>query len=154
MIKALLTSLFPPRVSGFGSAGISRQRECGAILVVGGGGWENAQMGVEFDETGINISRHEVRYYLAVNNKLPGKFGTPRARAFADGFSRDITQEGEMIGAIPYTLATACSLANDVDDFGDGSGDVFFDEATVTQERAGWKTANMKLSSDPEITVA
>lgn len=124
-----------------------------AILVVGGGGWENAQRGVEFDEVAINISRHSCRYYFAVNDKLPSNAGEPRARAMSDKFSRDIEQEGELVGEIPHAVATACDLANDISDLGDGSGDVFLDEATISQERAGWKTANMKFSSDPNITV-
>lgn len=153
MIKRLFSSLFPnPAPGRFASAGILRQQISGSILVVGGGGWENAQRGVETDEEAINIRRLEVRYYLAVNEKLQNNVGEPRARAMTDKWSRDITMEGEAIGPSPYSIATAIDLANDTATIGDGSGDIFLDELTETQERGGWRSLSMKMSSDPNIT--
>jgi hypothetical protein len=150
MIRSLL-SIFhlPTPLSGFGVAGINRQRETGAILIYGD--WQG-QRGVEFDEDGMSISRCVTRYYLAVNDKMLSNVGEPRARARSDKFSRDIEIEGEMTGSnYPSSVATAIELANDMDDFGDGSGDILLDEGTVTQERGGWRMLNIKLSSDPGV---
>jgi hypothetical protein len=143
--------------SGFASAGIRRHRICGAIIVAGGPPWSDAQRGVETDEVGINIATFTVRYYLAVNEKLPSNVGEPRARALASDFSRDITLRGEVLvgggGVLDFTIGTDCALANDVDTFGTGTGSILLDEATETQERAGWRTLDMRLSSDPQLVL-
>lgn len=125
------------------------------IIIAGGAPWSLAQRGVETDEDGINIAAFSVRYYLAVNEKLPSNVGIPRARALADDYSRDITLRGETLvgggGVLDFTVGTACVLNNDVDTFGSGAGSILFDEATESQERAGWRTLDMRLSSDPEL---
>jgi hypothetical protein len=137
-----------------------RWSECGAIIIAGGAPWSLAQRGVETDEAGINIAAFSVRYYLAVNEKLPSNVGIPRARALADDFSRDITLRGETLvgggGVLDFTIGTACVLNNDVNTFSQGTGphgDILFDEATESQERAGWRTLDMRLSSDPELNL-
>jgi len=141
--------------TGFGTAGIRRHRICGAIIIAGGAPWSLAQRGVETDEVGINIAAFSCRYYLAVNEKLPSNVGEPRARALSDQFSRDITLRGETLvgggGVLDFTIGTACTLANDIDTYGDGSGVVLMDEATESQERAGWRTLDVRLSSDPQL---
>lgn len=150
---ALLQALFQSP-TGFGTAGFRRQHICGAILIVGN--WD-AQRGVEMDETGISIASFIVRYFPFVNEKLMSNVGEPRARAVSDKLSRDVKIKGEVTGAngvMAFAVATACAVANDVADFGDGSGDLLFDEATITQERAGWRDLDMSLSSDPGVTVA
>ena len=148
----MIRRLFRPRqLFPFGSAGIRRQRIAGAILIVGD--WDG-QFGVETDEAGMSIRRFVVRYFLFVNSKLLSNVGEPRARAMSDKFSRDIEMEGEMTGSdYPQTIGAAIALNNDVADFGDGSGDILLDEGTVTQERASWRDLNIKLSSDPGVTV-
>lgn len=150
--------------TGFGSAGIRRHRICGAIIVAGGAPWSLAQRGVETDEVGINIAAFTVRYYLAVNEKLPSNVGEPRARALADDFSRDITMRGETLvgggGVLDFTIGTDCAsnIANDVDTYqkaGTGPhGSILLDEATESQERAGWRTLDIRLSSDPQLNLA
>lgn len=124
-----------------------------AILIVGD--WA-AQRGVEIDETGINVSNFDTLYKPFINERLPSNVGEPRARAVSDKFSREVTIQGEQLdpaaGLMLFTLGTACTVANDVDDFGDGSGTLLLDEVTVSQERAGWRKINMKLSSDPGVT--
>lgn len=149
MIKRIFRSLFPSAITGFGSTGITRQRECGAILIYGS--WAG-QRGVEFDESGMSISKLVIRYHLHVNDKLLSNVGEPRARARSDRFSREIDMEGEMTGSdYPSSIVAAIELANDTNDFGDGSGDVLIDEGTVTQSRGGWRMLNIKLSSDPYV---
>jgi len=141
--------------TGFGTAGIRRQRISGQLIVVGGPPWSLAQRGVELDEVGINIAAFSVRYYLAVNEKLPSNVGIPRARALANDFSRDITLRGETLGSgsgvMAFTIGTACALANDINTFGTGAGIVLLDEVTESQERAGWRSIDMRLSSDPQL---
>jgi hypothetical protein len=145
-----------------------RYGECGAIIVVGGAPWENAQRGVETDEDGINIAAFTCRYYLAINEKLPSNVGEPRARALADNWSRDITMRGEtLIGATPpgvlaFTIGTDCTagINNDIDTYKGGgppavaAGSILLDEATESQERAGWRTLDLRLSSDPQMIIA
>jgi hypothetical protein len=156
VVTRILQWLFG-KPAGFGSAGIRRHRECGAIIVAGGPPWSDAQRGVETDETGVNIASFSVRYYLAVNEKLPSNVGEPRARALADDFSRDISLRGEVLvgggGVLDFTIGTACSLANDTNTFGTGAGTILLDEATEGQTRAGWRELDMKLSSDPQLTI-
>jgi hypothetical protein len=138
--------------TGFGSAGIRRHRICGALIIYGN--WAG-QRGVELDETGISVRSFEVRYFPFVNEKLMSNVGEPRARAISDKFSREVTVAGEVTGTtgiMAFTLGTQCTVANDVDDFGDGSGDLLLDEATVSQERANWRSVSAKLSSDPGVS--
>jgi hypothetical protein len=142
------------RATLFGRAGLLRQRIAGAILIVGS--WD-AQRGVEMDETGISVSSFIARYFPFVNEKLMSNVGEPRARAVSDKLSREVKIKGEVTGAdgvMAFAVATACTVANDVADFGDGSGDLLFDEATVSQERSGWRGVDISLSSDPGVTVA
>lgn len=151
-VVSLVSFVRAPLPSSFGVAGIRRQRISGAILIVGD--WD-AQRGVETDEAGMNIASFIVRYFPFVNERLLSNVGEPRARAQSDKLSREIKLKGEFIGSGPaFAVATACVVANDIADFGDGSGDPLFDEATVTQERAGWKEVEASLSSDPGVTVA
>ena len=91
-----------------------------------------------------------------VNERLQDNAGETIARALSNKFSREITVEGEVTGpgtgVMAFTLATTCSLANDTNDYGDGTGRILLDEATVTQERAGWRSVNIRLSSNPQLT--
>jgi len=129
-------------------------RESGAILIVGS--WA-AQRGVEIDESGINVSNFDVMYKPFINERLPSNVGEPRARAVSDKFSREVTIQGEQLfpaaGVMLFALGTACTVANDINDFGGATppGSLLLDEVTVAQERAGWRKINMKLSSDPGV---
>lgn len=129
----------------------------GAILIVGGAPWSNAQRGVESNETGINISRFSCRYYLAVNEKLPSNVGEPIARAQSDKFSRDIKLAGEVLvgggGVMAFTMAAACTIVNDTAVFAPTAGSILLDEVTESQERAGWRAIDMNLSSDPGLII-
>jgi hypothetical protein len=152
-MTSFIYNFFGPRPSAFGNAGIRRQRISGAILIVGS--W-NAQRGVEMDEIGISVSDLTVVYKPHVNERLMSNVGEPRARAVSDKLSREVSIKGEVTGSdgvMAFAVGTACAIANDHADFGDGSGTLLFDEATITQARAGWRTLDMKLSSDPGITI-
>ncbi len=124
------------------------------ILITGNPPWTLAQRGVEFNEVGIAIRRFTVRYFPEVNDRLQNNAGETIARALSDQFSREVTYEGETTGAtgvMAFALAAACSFANDVADFGTGVGRLLLDEATVTQERAGWRAVNGRCSSNPQL---
>ena len=138
--------------TGFGSAGIRRHRVAGAILIVGS--WA-AQRGVESDEVGISVRAFDCVYRPFVNERLMSNVGEPRARAVSDKFSREVTIQGEVTGVtglMAVDLGVPVTVANDVDTFGGDEGSLLLDEVTESQERAGWRSINMRLSSDPGVT--
>lgn len=146
--------IFPRKLIGFGVAGINRQQICGAILIAGSAPWTLAQRGIAFNEIGMAIRRFVVRYFPEVNDRLQNNVGETIARALSDKWSRDISWEGEVTGSngvMAFALAAACSFANNVADYGDGSGRILVDEVTVSQERAGWKSADGRASSNPQL---
>lgn len=152
MIRQFL-SLFAPDKK-FGNAGIRRQRVSGAVTVLGSG---NAQYGVELNETGISVRSVVVRYYAEIDVRIMDNVGETRGRVKSQKFSRDVTVEGEVLnpgtGVMAFTLTTACTIANDANDYGDGTGTLLLDEATVTQTRAEWRSVSAKLSSNPGLVI-
>lgn len=152
MIRQLLSLFAAP--SGFGTAGIRKQRECGAVTVLGSG---NAQYGVELNETGISVRSVVVRYFAEIDVRIMDNVGETRGRVKSNKFSRDVTVEGEVLnpgtGVLAFTLTTACVIANDASDYGDGTGTLLLDEATVTQTRAEWRSVSVKLSSNPGLVI-
>lgn len=147
MIRRLLKSFF-------GSGFLPHARECGAVTVLGSG---NAQYGVELNETGISVRSVVVRYFAEIDVRIMDNVGETRGRVKSQKFSRDVTVEGEVLnpgtGVMAFTLTTACTIANDVNDYGDGSGTLLMDEATVTQTRAEWRGVSVKLSSNPGLVI-
>lgn len=147
MIRRLLKSFF-------GSGFLHRARECGAVTVLGSG---NAQYGVELNETGISVRSVVARYFAEIDVRIMDNVGETRGRVKSQKFSRDVTVEGEVLnpgtGVMAFTLTTACTIANDVNDYGDGSGTLLMDEATVTQTRAEWRGVSVKLSSNPGLVI-
>lgn len=124
------------------------------ILIVGSAPWTLAQRGVEFNEVGLAIRRFSTRYFPEVNERLQNNAGETIARALSDKFSREVSWEGETTGTtglMAATLGTAMTFANDTNDFGDGSGKLLLDEATVTQERGGWRSVSGRASSNPQL---
>jgi hypothetical protein len=151
MIKAILSHFryWPHARKTWGQAGV--------LLIVGNPPWTGAQRGVEKNETGIAIRRFQTRYYPQINERLEDNAGECIARAVSDRFSRDITVEGEITGPgtgiMAFTLGTACTVANDVNDYGGAAtvGRLLMDEGTITQERAGWRSVSCRLSSNPYL---
>jgi hypothetical protein len=130
-----------------------------SLVVVGGVPWSSAQRGVELVEAGINVRRFQVRYFPQINERLPDNFGENIARAQSNKFSREVTVEGEVVGTtgiMAFTLGAACTVANDIADYGGAGtvGSLLMDEGTVTQERAGWRSVSTRLSSDPSLVIA
>lgn len=147
MIRQLLKSFF-------GCSVLPHARECGAVTVLGSG---NAQYGVELNETGISVRSVVVRYYAEIDVRIMDNVGETRGRVKSQKFSRDVTVEGEVLnpgtGVMAFTLTTACTIANDVNDYGDGTGTLLMDEASVSQTRAEWRSVSVKLSSNPGLVI-
>lgn len=131
-----------------------------ALNIIGASTWQNAQRGVQFQETGISIRRWAVRYYPEINEKLPDNAGQIIARAVADVASREVTIEGEVTGTggimnLFFAAAVAYVFQNDLQwgTVGPGqppiTGFIILDEVTETQERAAWRSINMRVSSNP-----
>lgn len=129
-----------------------------ALQILGTTTWNNAQRGVQAEEAGISIRRWAVRYHPEINEKLPNKDGQTIARAVADKPSREITVEGEVtvvnnsgVMGIVFAAFSNYTFANDILWVGANvnAGGIILDEVTETQERAGWRSINMRLSSDP-----
>lgn len=151
MIRRIFSLFAAP--TGFGTAGIRRQSICGAVTVLGSG---NAQYGVEVPETGISVRSFVVRYFPEINVAIMDNVGETRGKVKSNKFSREVTIEGETTGAtgvMAFSLITACVPANDVADFGDGTGTLLLDEATVSQTRAEWRSVSMKLTSNPGLVL-
>lgn len=126
--------------------------------------WAAAQRGVERPTVGVNIRRFAVRYFVEVNEKLQGNTGEVVARAISDQAAREITVEGEtasLTGVMAFTFGVALTanqvgaggLNNDISTWNSGGTTVLviMDEVTETQERAGWRSINMRLSSNPQL---
>ena len=137
-----------------------RWSQAGVLLIIGSAPWTGAQRGVLSTETGIAARRFQVRYYPQVNERLEDNFGEIIARAISDKFSREITCEGEITGPGTGVLLFYCgstvTFANVLNDFKDNAvnpvGRILMDEATVTQERAGWKSVSIRASVNPYLT--
>ena len=130
-----------------------------AYNIIGAGTWQSAQRGVYGQETGISIRRWSVRFHPEINEKLPDNVGQTVARAQSTLASREITLEGEVTGAqvgvlmIAFGVAVAYGWHNDLSwpDQQNPGGLIILDEVTQNEERAGWKSINMRLSSDPNL---
>lgn len=137
-----------------------------AIIIKGSPPWTSAQRGVQLPEDGISVKRFAVRYYLEINEKLPSNTGETIARAFSQDPSREITIEAETTsepgtGVLAFDFATvilsgtqAGRIHNNIVWGGVNAtvpGSIFMDEVTETQERAGWRSINMRLSTYPQL---
>jgi hypothetical protein len=140
--------------TGFGTAGIRRQRICGALTLIGSG-ISALQRGVELAETGIGVTSFEVRYFPRVNEYHENNLGERDGNVRSSVASRELTVEGEVTGAtglMAHTFLAAATFANDVADFGSPTGGFYAQEFTVTQGRANWRTFRGRYESDPGLT--
>lgn len=116
-----------------------------------------AQAGIENDETALNIRSWSVRYFPEFKRKLANKNGQSRGFAVPDKFSREINFSGEVLGttgvlAAATVAGTAITVANDIALYTAVAGGVYLDEATESQDRDGWRSLDVRASSDPEVT--
>lgn len=139
--------------TGFGTAGISRQRECGALTIIGSG-LTGLQRGIEVAEVGIGVLSFQVRYFPGVQEDHQNNLGEVDGRVVSTVASREVTLEGEVTGAtgvMAWTFLVASVPANDIVDFGSPTGGLYLQEVTVTQSRADWKKASFRLASNPGL---
>lgn len=121
-----------------------------AISILGASGYQH---GVEVVEAWGNVEKFDVHYMRAVNDKVMGIDGQPFFRVHSTIASREISMSGETNAALTmFSLSTVTVVANDVADIGSAAGSIFFDDATVSQQRTGQRSIDAKLSSDPTIT--
>lgn len=149
----MIRKFFSRSPIGFGTAGIRRHLICGAVSVLGSG---NAQYGVPVPEVGISVKTVTIRYFPEINAAIMDNVGETRGKVKSTKFSRDVTIDGEITGAtgiMAFGLLTACVPANNVARFGDGTGTLLLDEATVTDQRAEWEMVSVKLSSNPGLVL-
>ncbi len=113
------------------------------------------QRGVELAETGVSINTFTVRYFPEVNERLQNNLGETAGRVVSTLSSREVTLEAEVTGTtgvMTFTFIAACTVANDIADFGSPSGGLYMHEATVTQSRADWRKVNIRLESNPGLS--
>lgn len=116
-------------------------------------GW---QFGVESDETSMNIQSFVVTVAPQFKVFATDKVGANIGHATGPG-RLEITLEGQItassLGVLAFTFSAPCTLANDKTYNGvGGTGDVYLDSATYTQNNADFKTVSMRLSLDAAIT--
>lgn len=120
-----------------------------------GSGISALQRGVELAETGIGVTRFVVRYFPRVSEYHENNLGERDGRVVSTYSSREVSIDGEVTGAtgvMAHTFLAACTVANDISDFGSPSGGLYLQEATVTQERAGWRSVSLRYESDPGLS--
>lgn len=142
---------FFSKPAGFGTAGIRRQRICGALTIIGSG-LTGLQRGVELAETGVAVLTFTVRYFSYVKEDHTNNLGEVDGMVKSTLASREVTIEAEVTGAtgvMAYTFLVAAVPANDIADFGSPAGGLYMSEATVTQSRADWRKVNIRLESHP-----
>jgi hypothetical protein len=115
------------------------------------------QYGVENDETSLNIEAFNVTVAPQEKVMLEDKVGNNRGFAIKQ-LRSEITLNGELsaasAGVLAFTFSTACTIANDIDYFGQTTGTIFLDSATINQSRSGWKSLSQNLSRDSSIVLA
>lgn len=124
-----------------------------ALTILGTAGPQYAN---EAAETGINLESFSVKYSPEFRAKLQNYLNQTINIALPTLASRAVTVTGEYLsgatGVMAYTFLTACTVANDIADFGSPAGILLMTEATVSQSRSGWRTVTVTLESDPLLT--
>lgn len=124
-----------------------------AVAVLGSG---NAQYGVPLPEVGISVKMVTTVYKLEINVPILDNVGEIRGKVKSTKVSRDVTIEGEYLsatGVMAWGFLTSCIPANNISRFGDGTGTLLLDEATITDSRAEWEMVSLKLSSNPGLVI-
>ncbi len=109
------------------------------------------QRGVESGQTGMLISSFSVRYFSEVDERHQSNLGETDGMVRSSVASREVSMEGEMSGSTSYTFLAACSVSNDVADFGSATGGLYMTDVTVSQSRADWRKLSITLHSDPGL---
>jgi hypothetical protein len=121
--------------------------------------------GIGYPETGINVQRIEVRYFLEVDVRLKDNVGQTFQRSVSNTFSREVTMEGEVLGGsfnslYWFVVGTALTFLNVPVGMLGGpppapqvlfQGALLIDSLTVTEDRNGWGRLSVKASSNPYL---
>lgn len=110
------------------------------------------QRGVETAESGIAVTSFSVRYFPEVNEFHQNNLGESDGKVVSSVASREVTVAGEVTGSggvMSHTFIAACTLANDTTTFGSATGGLYLQEATESQERAGWRSVSLRYESHP-----
>jgi hypothetical protein len=125
-----------------------------ALTIIGN--LANLQRGVELPESGIGCRNYEVRTFPAVQEDHTDNLGEVDGRVVSTVPSIEVTIEGEVTGAtgvMAFDFLSDCTVANDLDTFGGGTGLLLLQEATETQAAGGWRTVRLRLAAHPNLTV-
>lgn len=120
-------------------------------------GLTTAQRGNEVAEVGINLESFSCEYAPQFKDKLNNFQGQAIGFAITDKPTRTISIKGEVLtgvatGWMAAAFATAIAPANDVAAFGvANTGGFYPDSMTESQSRDGWRTVEIKATSDPLI---
>lgn len=145
MMRDFLLSIFR-KPAGFGSAGIRRQRICGAITLVNLSGYA---WGVATDETAVNIRRFRCAVEPEFKTFLNDKQNAARGFAFAP-MKLALTMEFEIGGSTGVMAAvpgTAFAPANSVAYFGAPTTGLYLDRGEVENTRDGFKGGTAEFSA-------
>lgn len=124
-----------------------------ALTIIGA--LSDLQRGVELPEAGIGCRSFECRTFPAVQEDHTDNLGEVDGRVVSTIPSTEVTIEGEVTGTtgvMAFTFLTDCTVANDVDSFGGGTGLMLLQEATETQTAGGWRTVRLRLAAHPNLT--
>lgn len=112
------------------------------------------QRGVELPEVGIGCRRFECRTFPAVQEDHTDNLGEVDGRVVSTVPSIEVTIEGEVTGitgVMAFTFLTDCTVANDIDTFGGGTGLLLLQEVTETQGAGEWRTVRLRLAAHPNL---
>lgn len=136
--------------TGFGSAGIRRQRICGAVTLVNLTGYV---WGIASDETAMNISRFRCAVEPEFKTFLNSKDNTARGFAVAP-MKLDLDMEFE-IGALTNVMAavpgTAFSPVNSTAYFGAPTTGLYLNKGEVENTRDGFKKGTASFTANAGI---
>lgn len=137
--------------TGFGSAGIRRQRICGAVTLVNLTGFS---YGIPADETSINVSRFNVAVEPEFKQFMQSRIN--EARGFAVGAAKaDVTVEGEVSGTTGIMAATVTTSgytpANSTAFWGAPTTGWYLNRGEVDQVRDNFKRMSATFSCNAGI---
>ena len=109
--------------------------------------------GIHKAEVGINVKRFQCRYFPEQDIRHPNAAGETFIRSMSAYLSREVQCEGEItaydVGVMAFGIGVSCTFANNTEWFPPALGTFLFEEAVVTEDRAGWVTVSIKCSSNP-----
>jgi hypothetical protein len=150
LLSQFLSGFRNPK-SGFATAGIRRQRVCGAITLVNLSGFV---WGIASDETAVNIRRFRCAVEPEFKTFLPDKQNAARGFAVAP-MKLDVDMEFEISGStgiMAAVPATAFVPVNSTAYFGAPTTGLYLNRGEVELKRDGFKDGSASLSAHAGVT--